>query len=435
MGSSFKLLGGRKAGDVFTDVDNPIAGVMIGILATVLVQSSSTSTSIVVSMVGSDIISVKTAIPIIMGANIGTSVTNTLVSLTHIRSAEEFQLAFSGSTIHDFFNFLSVLILLPMELLTGFMKWLSGMLTREFTGESGTNWEGPIKRIVSPLTKKILSVDKSKIKAIAKGETVEGSLIKGGIFKDSSLSDNAVGGICLTMSLIILCVALVLLVRFLKKVLQTRIGDWLRRSLNVHGIVSILIGCGITILVQSSSVTTSALVPLVAVGTIDLEHLFPLTMGANIGTTVTALLASLTQDSADALQIALVHLCFNIMGILIWYPIPFMRGIPVWLARNLGKEVRKKRYLAILYIIVVFFVIPLNLIGFSEGEPWLLWVGLAINIAVGVGFFGIVWVYRHRSHWIPCINLRRPEPRLQAYSSRMTPGSSLSISVTEITEL
>jgi sodium-dependent phosphate cotransporter len=399
MGSSFKLLGGRKAGAVFTDIDNPIAGVMIGIVATVLVQSSSTSTSIVVSMVGSNIITVDTAIPIIMGANIGTSVTNSLVALTHIQNVGEFELAFAGSTIHDFFNFLSVLVLLPLELISGVLKKLSGELTNAFTGGSGSDWEGPIKRIVSPLTRKLLEVDKSKIKAIARGEEVEGSLIKGGAFENTSLSDGEVGAICLIISLVILCVGLILLVKFLKKVLQTRIGDWLRRSLNVHGLVSILIGCGITILVQSSSVTTSALVPLVAVGTIDLEHLFPLTLGANIGTTVTALLASLTQDSANALQIALVHLCFNIFGILIWYPIPWMRRIPIWLAKSLGKEVGERRYLALVYVAVTFFIVPLNLIGFSEGEPWMLWFGLALNVAVIAGFFLIVWIHRRHPDW------------------------------------
>jgi sodium-dependent phosphate cotransporter len=284
-------------------------------------------------MVGSNIITVDTAIPIIMGANIGTSVTNSLVALTHIQNVGEFELAFAGSTIHDFFNFLSVLVLLPLELISGVLKKLSGELTNAFTGGSGSDWEGPIKRIVSPLTRKLLEVDKSKIKAIARGEEVEGSLIKGGAFENTSLSDGEVGAICLIISLVILCVGLILLVKFLKKVLQTRIGDWLRRSLNVHGLVSILIGCGITILVQSSSVTTSALVPLVAVGTIDLEHLFPLTLGANIGTTVT------------------------------------------------------------------FFIVPLNLIGFSEGEPWMLWFGLALNVAVIAGFFLIVWIHRRHPDW------------------------------------
>lgn len=83
MGDSFKVLAGKSAGNLFQAADHPIAGLMVGILATVLVQSSSTSTSIVVGLVGSGVMPVRQAIFVIMGANIGTSVTNTIVSLKH----------------------------------------------------------------------------------------------------------------------------------------------------------------------------------------------------------------------------------------------------------------------------------------------------------------------------------------------------------------
>ena len=54
-----------------------------------------------------------------MGANIGTTVTNTLVSLAHSMDPREFRRAFSGATVHDVFNWLTVLILLPVEHFTG----------------------------------------------------------------------------------------------------------------------------------------------------------------------------------------------------------------------------------------------------------------------------------------------------------------------------
>ena len=66
-----------------TLLNNPVVGVMIGVLVTVLVQSSSTSTTIIVGLVATDV-PVRTAIPMIMGSNIGTSVTNTIVSFTQI---------------------------------------------------------------------------------------------------------------------------------------------------------------------------------------------------------------------------------------------------------------------------------------------------------------------------------------------------------------
>lgn len=65
------------------------------------------------------VIEVRPAIPIIMGANIGTTVTNTLVSLAHSMDPKEFRRAFSGATVHDVFNWLTVLILLPLEYFAG----------------------------------------------------------------------------------------------------------------------------------------------------------------------------------------------------------------------------------------------------------------------------------------------------------------------------
>jgi len=91
-----------------------------------------------------------------------------------------------------------------------------------------------------------------------------------------------------------------------------------------HEYVAMLIGAGLTMLVQSSSITTSVLTPLVGLGTIDLEHMFPLTLGANVGTTITGLLAALVSDKPEGMQIALCHLFFNIFGILIWYSLIYV---------------------------------------------------------------------------------------------------------------
>ena len=116
MGVGFKLVGGKDAAKMFDIVDNPISGLMVGILTTVLVQSSSTTTSLIIGLVGADEMTVNTAIPMIMGANIGTTVTNTIVSVGHINRGNEFRRAFAASTVHDFFNILSVLILFPLEM-------------------------------------------------------------------------------------------------------------------------------------------------------------------------------------------------------------------------------------------------------------------------------------------------------------------------------
>jgi sodium-dependent phosphate cotransporter len=114
-------------------------------------------------------------------------------------------------------------------------------------------------------------------------------------------------------------------------------------------------------MVQSSSITTSILVPLAGAGILTLRQLFPVTLGANIGTTVTALLASLAVSGPTArlgLQIALCHLLFNLTGILLIYMVPPIRQIPLRLASWLADvAVRSRRY-ALLYVVALFYGLP-----------------------------------------------------------------------------
>lgn len=102
-------------------------------LVTVLLQSSSTTTSIIVSLVGSGAIGVEAGIYMVMGSNIGTSVTNTIVAMGQMGDGQELERAFAGATVHDMFNFLSVLVLFPLELITGMLARLTEALTKNYT--------------------------------------------------------------------------------------------------------------------------------------------------------------------------------------------------------------------------------------------------------------------------------------------------------------
>ncbi|NMS64749.1 Na/Pi symporter, partial [Vibrio parahaemolyticus] len=124
VGSGFKWATGDQAKVLFEFAAHPVAGLMIGLVATALIQSSSTVTSIIVGLVAGGL-PVETAIPMVMGANIGTTVTNTLVSLGHVRCKEEFKRAFASATIHDFFNLLAVAIFLPLEMMFGILEKVS----------------------------------------------------------------------------------------------------------------------------------------------------------------------------------------------------------------------------------------------------------------------------------------------------------------------
>ncbi|XP_035639826.1 sodium-dependent phosphate transport protein 2B-like [Oncorhynchus keta] len=455
LSSAFQLVGGKAAGDIFQDnavLSNPVAGLVIGVLVTVLVQSSSTSSSIVVSMVSSGLLEVQSAVPVIMGANIGTSVTNTIVAMMQAGDRNEFRRAFAGATVHDFFNWLSVLILLPLEAATGVLYKLTKIVIDSFNIQGGDNAPDLLNVITDPLTSAIIELDKTVISDIATGDPAarNKSLVKiwcktekittllnitvpsaanctiavpcwvegnktwtqinvtetinlercNHIFAYANLPDLAVGLILLALSLLILCTCLILIVKLLNSMLKGQVAVVIKKVLNtdfpfpfgwVTGYIAILVGAGMTFIVQSSSVFTSAITPLVGIGVISLERAYPLTLGSNIGTTTTAILAAMAapgETLANSLQIALCHFFFNIAGILLWYPIPFTR-IPIRLARALGNRTANYRWFAAIYLLLCFFLMPLTILGLSLAG-WQALVGVAVPIVVLAIFIIIV---------------------------------------------
>ena len=422
LGGGAKVLGGCTAGELFGDETNPIAGLMVGILATVLLQSSSTTTSIVVALVGADAVSVKQGIFMIMGANIGTSVTNTIVALGHLGDGAQLERAFAGATVHDMFNFLTVATLLPVEVVTGYLNRLTSAMVKNASTEKGDKWEGPVKKIVSPLGKKVIIANKKVIEAVAKGGScsdfypinctdpsnpTKSTCSKRGLIDcdkktgncpaffqvDASRRDDQMSGfVVFVIALGILFFCLFGLVTILQKMLLGTSTRIIYKATNINGYLGIILGAAITMVVQSSSITTSALTPLVGMGVLRLEQMLPLTLGANIGTTMTAILGSMVTDGTNALQVALAHLLFNITGIAIWYPFPVLRNVPLHAARQLGKGTRIWRGFPVVYIIVMFFVVPLIFLGlsylFTEDSKGLTILGSFVTIFL---FFVCLW--------------------------------------------
>ena len=206
------------------------------------------------------------------------------------------------------------------------------------------------------------------------------------------LSDLAVGGILLACSLTILLSSVIILVKVLSFILRGPMAKAIRIGINAEfpgkgkyftGYVAMLIGAGFTMLVQSSSVFTSTLTPLVGMGLISVERMFPLTLGANIGTCVTGILAALASDPAkiqNTMQVALAHLFFNISGIIIYYPVPFMRRLPIRAAKLLGNTTAKYRWFAVAYVLFVFLLIPGAVFGLSLAG-WQVLVGVLAPVA------------------------------------------------------
>ena len=142
------LGGGGDDVQLFGGVSNPFAGLALGVLFTVLVQSSSTTTSTIVAVVGSGALSVEHAVPMILGANVGTTITNTLVSIGHVRRSRDFHRAFAAATVHDFFNLMMVALVLPLQLTTGFLSRTAAWATERLSGVGGASYKSPIKTSV-----------------------------------------------------------------------------------------------------------------------------------------------------------------------------------------------------------------------------------------------------------------------------------------------
>lgn len=337
MGIAFKGFGKGFAEALVSSTANPFVGLMIGILATSLVQSSSTTTSMTVAIVAAGGLTIPGAIPIIMGANIGTSVTNTVVAMGHVTRREEFRRAFAGATLHDFFNWLAVLVLLPLEIFTGFLARSATALESVVAGVGGDKLLNPLKLIVRPCAEWLSSL----------------------------LGDRP--GLVLTLGLALLFLALRYLVKILRTLAAGPAEVVLHRTLFRNPPVAILAGAVITVMVQSSSITTSVVVPLVGAGVVTLHQLFPLTVGANIGTTVTAMIAALATGSDAAITIALCHLMFNLSAMVLIYIPPWTRRIPIRLAEGLGDIAARSRVAALVYILMMFFLIPLALLFLTGG--------------------------------------------------------------------
>ncbi|MEM1127686.1 MAG: Na/Pi symporter [Bacteroidota bacterium] len=335
MGESFKLMGRGFAEALLQATSNPFVGLFIGILATSLVQSSSTVTSMTVGIVAGGGLTIAGAIPIVMGANIGTSVTNTIVSFGSVTRKEEFRRAMAAATVHDFFNLLAVAVLFPLELMFQIISGSASVLTDSLANVGGTDLLSPLMLVIDPIAEFIIHLTGSS------------------------------GVLVLIVGLIFLFISLRYLVVLLKALVLGRSEALFHKYLFGAAPVALLFGVLLTFMVQSSSITTSITVPLVAAGIVSVAQIFPFVLGANIGTTLTALLAGLALASTGevaaiaSLKVAFAHLVFNVYGIALFLPIPFMRNIPIKLSKLLGDLTVRNRLYALGYVGTVFFLIPL----------------------------------------------------------------------------
>jgi solute carrier family 34 (sodium-dependent phosphate cotransporter) len=333
MGSSFKLFGKGFSQALFNLVSNPFNGLLIGMMTTAIVQSSSTTTSMIVGMVGAGALNLNIAIPMIMGANIGTSITNTIVSIGFINRSLEFKRGFAASVVHDFFNISVVIVLFPIEITFGLLEKISLWMGRMFEAVGGGHLLNPLQLITKPVI---------------------------------NLVSNLVhhnGILLLLIALPLLFFSLKYLTDVLKKLIIGRTEIWFQKKLFSNAIYAWTLGLVMTVMVQSSSITTSLIVPIAASGILTLPQILPYTIGANIGTTVTAIMAALATGQIAAITTAFAHLMFNVLGAIVIWPVKF---IPIRMSELLASMAERSKYIPLVYLALQFFIVPGLIIYFTR---------------------------------------------------------------------
>lgn len=346
IGDGFKTATADNARELFSFATNPFVALMTGLLATALIQSSTTVTTIIIGMVAGGL-PIGIAIPMVMGANVGTSLTSSIVALGHVRDGQEFHRAFAAATVHDAFNILAVLIILPLELLFS-----------------------PLRHGAESLAVLLVSDASVDVQSV--------NFMKTLLAPAAGLLDLSVGWLpgelWPSIALIVIGVILILFVvsaigKLLRQVMVGRAKTIVYNGIGRGPVSSMFSGLTLTVLVQSSTTTTSLAVPLAGSGVFTLRQIYPFTLGSNIGTCLTALLAAtaITGPTAVlAMQIALVHLLFNLFGVVLIYVLPFLRGVPPLMATTLANLAQKNKLYLVAYLVGVFFLLPLLLIGISQ---------------------------------------------------------------------
>ncbi|KAE9552277.1 hypothetical protein FO519_004523 [Halicephalobus sp. NKZ332] len=421
LSQAFKLIGGRGLGNTIKSskiIQNPVSASIIGMIVTLILQSSSTLISILVGMVSGQLITVEKAIFLMMGSEMGSSIMNALISLTQSGDRAQFRRAFAAATMNDVFNFLCFLILLPIEIIFQPIEKLSALtvspLENVRTGQFRT-----LNALTDPLLGRIVQIDEeglNKAALLNSTEDLPDTFVLrcidlytkeklnfcpyDHIFANSTWSDTAIGIVLLLVCIGSLAFCMFGIVKIMQDLLAGHIAVLLRKLMDkrfpfpfgwLTDYVVMLFGCLAVVILESSSVFRSALTPLVGIGVLTLERLFPLVIGSNIGTTSTGILAALSSDPSKlqtTLQMALSQTYYNVFGAILFHPIPFMRRLPIKLAMKLGDKTAKYRWFAIVYIVTIFLIMPAVLLGISFLPPPAMFAILGILVV----FFGSVIV-------------------------------------------
>ncbi|KAF1747617.1 hypothetical protein GCK72_024082 [Caenorhabditis remanei] len=373
MSTAFGLLGSRGLGKAIQEsplINDPISAVIVGMLATVVLQSATTTTNILVTMVAANMITVHDAIPVMIGSELGSSLVNAMVSLAYSGKPEQFRRAFSAAILGDVFNICGLFVIFPMEMITGLIEKISWWIVDPLISEQGLSFK-TLDLLTDPINQIILQ------RCSFNNGTRIYNCPYNHLFANTSLSDKNIGWIVLFISIFCLVMCLVGIVYLIQKLLDGHAANYVRNLLSKQcpgmwkpctGYLVMLVGLVVTILIQSNSIFSSSLTPLVGSGVVTLEQMYPLVLGSNIGTTFSGVLAAFSTDPSrfeKALHMAMCQVIYNIIGTCLFYIVPCTRKFPVYLSIKLGDITDKYRWFIVVFIITFFLIIPFTIIGLT----------------------------------------------------------------------
>jgi len=336
MVASLQQLGGTVAQVILLATANPFAGLFIGLLLTAMLQSSSTTTALVVAFVASGALSLGSAVPIIMGANVGTTITAMIVSIGFISRKKEFKRAVAAGSSHFFFNLLTAAVIFPLEyhyhLLSRFSAAVAGSVTHTQQAPAlPVSWDG-----FDTLADLLTSVAPLPFLWAA-------------------------------VALILLFSSILIFRKLVADLLKARSPEAFSRFFFKNAYKSFGWGLLTTAAIRSSTITTSIVVPIVAKKIATLRQAAPFILGANVGTTITAFIAALVHGyTVEVVSIAVAHFLFNLAGVLIFLPVPVLRKSLLWLSAGFGKMTAEHRLAGFLFLLFTFFLVPFFLIFLNQ---------------------------------------------------------------------
>jgi len=416
LGTGAEVTGGCHASSLLEKISNPVTNVLIGMISTCIFQSSA-ATNYVISGLVVNGMSIEQGIFIAMGANVGNTISNTILALAHFMNTNELERVVAGASVNDFYFFYAIIVFLPIEAASKMLYHLAGSLVPENLSE-GYQWGGFVTYCITPLVNTIIISNQALIASIASGEVdgcdavypvsctdefksfddcaagmvscdgVSGDcpfLFKAGASKQGDMSS---GIIAMAIAVGIIFLSILGMVKLINRMIVETPVEVIARVTNVNSYVAMLLGCCFTVVVGSSSVAESVLNPFVASGVVELEQMFPWSLGGNVGMALFILLQSFYSGNAGYFHVSLANLFFNVFGILVWYPLPYLRKFPLHSSLILGVLTRKWRIFCFLHLAFVFFLIPFMFLGItdllSSQNNGLKALGIVILVVVGL---------------------------------------------------